>query len=343
MGKEHEHNLYVVVWLALVTALVTLLFVTYLHLSTYELGCPYWPGCPGRDLAPLAAKDVGKTVTIATGNGDLLAKQWLMFFQYGLIGLLALWLIGATAEARKAEGEGIHCGWPLALSLLFWVGLLMSQLIPGQRPTPGYTILQNVTGISILALLWWGLLRQNRLLLPLAATTEARRLRPYVLAAIGLVGLQLLLGTWVSAHHAGLACPDFPACQGSWWPPMAFKQGFAYWATSGEQQGLDLAATTAIHVSHRFGALLVLGFVGGLAVTILRRHETPGLCRYGLVLCGLLAALFLFAVLQVLWHLPIALTMAHNVLAVLVLLGLMALWHVLPPAIPQQEKKVAKT
>src|SRR4030095_4194205 len=31
---------------------------------------------------------------------------------------------------------------------------------------------------------------------------------------------QAVLGGLVSTHHAGLACPDWPTCQGEWLPPL---------------------------------------------------------------------------------------------------------------------------
>ncbi len=48
-------------------------------------------------------------------------------------------------------------------------------------------------------------------------------------AVTALLVLQIALGGWVSTNYAVLACTQFPTCQGSWWPPMNFAQGFEIW------------------------------------------------------------------------------------------------------------------
>jgi cytochrome c oxidase assembly protein subunit 15 len=48
-----------------------------------------------------------------------------------------------------------------------------------------------------------------------------------------LLVLQIALGGWVSTNYAVLACTQFPTCQGSWWPPMNFAQGFEIWRQLG--------------------------------------------------------------------------------------------------------------
>jgi cytochrome c oxidase assembly protein subunit 15 len=41
--------------------------------------------------------------------------------------------------------------------------------------------------------------------------------------AATLTFAQILMGGLVSSNHAGLACPEFPTCFGSWFPPYAFQ------------------------------------------------------------------------------------------------------------------------
>jgi cytochrome c oxidase assembly protein subunit 15 len=68
------------------------------------------------------------------------------------------------------------------------------------------------------------------------------------------------LGGWVSTNYAVLACTDFPACQGSWWPVMDFRQGFELWRDLGKTGGgehIAFEALTAIHYAHRLVAYAV--------------------------------------------------------------------------------------
>ena len=84
---------------------------------------------------------------------------------------------------------------------------------------------------------------------------------------------QVALGGWVSTNYAVLACQDFPTCQGQWLPPADFGHGFTLWRELGRgAQGgfLPFEALTAIHLTHRGGAMIVLAAMLALAWTL--RH-----------------------------------------------------------------------
>ena len=89
-------------------------------------------------------------------------------------------------------------------------------------------------------------------------------------SSIGLVLLacQIALGGWTSANYAALACGfDFPQCQGQWWPPTDFREGFVLWRGIGvnyEGGVLDAPARAAIQIAHRIGALVVFCYLGWL-------------------------------------------------------------------------------
>jgi cytochrome c oxidase assembly protein subunit 15 len=83
-----------------------------------------------------------------------------------------------------------------------------------------------------------------------------------------LVLMQIALGGWVSTNYAVLACSDFPTCQGRWWPPMEFTQAFTLRRELGQTASgsyLPFAALTAIHMTHRLVAVIVLAAVWALA------------------------------------------------------------------------------
>jgi cytochrome c oxidase assembly protein subunit 15 len=64
----------------------------------------------------------------------------------------------------------------------------------------------------------------------------------------------------VSANYAAVACIDLPTCHGQWWPAADFSNGFHLTQHIGPNYlggQLDSDARTAIHLSHRLGALLV--------------------------------------------------------------------------------------
>ena len=86
-------------------------------------------------------------------------------------------------------------------------------------------------------------------------------LRPWLWLGLVAVLLQAGLGAWVSTNYAVLVCSDFPTCHGSWWPDMDFAPAYTLWRPLGmgpDGAPLSLAAMTAIHMTHRVGAAVLL-------------------------------------------------------------------------------------
>jgi cytochrome c oxidase assembly protein subunit 15 len=147
-------------------------------------------------------------------------------------------------------------------------------------------------------------------------------------AAIGLLILvaQIALGGWTSSNYAALACLDFPTCQGSWVPEMDFDEAFVMWRGLGvnyEYGVLEHPARTAIHVTHRIGALVTLLYLGWLVLALLR--SGGGLRGAAVLVGGLLLLQVGLGIGNVLWHLPLGVATAHNGVAALLLISLVYL------------------
>jgi len=156
-------------------------------------------------------------------------------------------------------------------------------------------------------------------------TAEQARLKPMVVVALVLLTLQIALGGWTSANYAALACGvDFPQCAGSWWPQTDFREGFVLWRGIGvnyEGGVLDAAARAAIQIAHRIGALVVFGHVLATAVLAWRR----GLRILAVLAAALLCTQVALGIGNVKLLLPLPVATAHNGVAALLLLTLIAL------------------
>jgi cytochrome c oxidase assembly protein subunit 15 len=151
-------------------------------------------------------------------------------------------------------------------------------------------------------------------------------LRPVVVAALALLAAQIALGGWTSANYAALACGiDFPKCAGSWWPATDFREAFVLWRGIGvnyEGGVLDAAARAAIQIAHRIGAAVVFGYVLVTAVLAWRRGLRAHAALVALLLCVQVA----LGILNVKLLLPLPVATAHNGVAALLLLSLIALF-----------------
>jgi heme a synthase len=227
----------------------------WVRLTDAGLGCPDWPGCYGH-LYPHADHNFSKAIH------EMIHRYFASTLGMVIVGLLAwaLW-------NRKSRGQ------PLSAVALLFVLVCAQGALGALTVTlllkPLIVTAHLLGGLSTLAILWWlSLTPERRDLAP-----PELKLRKFAIVAGVALLLQIALGGWTSTNYAAVACPDFPTCQQSWWPPMDFRDAFVLW------RGLDIdytggvlanPARVAIHVSHRIGALLagsMLMLTGALTLT----------------------------------------------------------------------------
>jgi heme a synthase len=197
------------------------------------LSCPDWPLCNGHLIPPfqinvflewfhrLIALGVGLLLfstagVIVTGReargrlGGLAMLAVVLYFTQALLGALTVWKLLDPSIVSGHLAVGL-----LLFSTLLLVALLAGhearEAVPAPAPRPGG-------------------------LLPLYGGTAL------------LAYAQSVLGGMVSTNHAGLACPDWPTCNGQWFPAMAGLVG--------------------LQVAHRWGAYaLTAALVASVAVS----------------------------------------------------------------------------
>jgi cytochrome c oxidase assembly protein subunit 15 len=114
-----------------------------------------------------------------------------------------------------------------------------------------------------------------------------------------------------------------------WWPEMDMKQGFNIFQHIGPNYlggQLDNAARTAIHFSHRIGAivttLMLLALVARLWVSGYKAAQ-----RMAVVIACVLLVQVCLGISNVLFALPLAVAVAHNAVGALLLLVMVTVVH----------------
>jgi cytochrome c oxidase assembly protein subunit 15 len=295
------------------------------RLEDAGLGCPDWPGCYGQLLGvPDEVHEVARAEQAYPGSPVDPVRAWKEVFHRYLAGALGLLIFALAVIAWRRRNE-IRRSPGLATVL---VAVVAFQATLGMWTVtlllkPAIVVLHLLGGMTTLALMTW--LAMREIDPPAAPPAAARALRPWAALGLAVLAAQIALGGWVSANYAALACPDFPACHGRWLPDMDFGHAFHVLRELGvTAAGAPLAqdALVAIHWTHRLGALLTVLYLGILASALLL---TPALVRHGAVLVMLLAAQAALGVANVLAGLPLAVAVAHNGGAALLLAALVVL------------------
>lgn len=313
-------------WFAVIYTFVVVVVGAYVRLADAGLGCPDWPGCYGELTPHHAQGDIARAVAEQGGtHGPVsLGKAWKeMFHRYiaGGLGLLILAItVIAWARRRELQQSPLPATGLLALVLLqaalgMWTVTLLLK--------PAIVTLHLLGGLALLALLVWLALRQQAP--PAVAPAAAARLRPWAVLALLVVIVQIALGGWVSTNYAALACVDFPTCHSEWLPQMDFRHGFQLVRELGMTAAgthLSYDAITAIHWTHRVGALATLLYVGGFALWLAR---SPGLARYGIALLCVLLVQVALGIANVLGGLPLLVAAGHNAGAAILLVTMVVI------------------
>lgn len=317
--------------LATVLALVVVLLGAYTRLTHAGLGCPDWPGCYGFIGVPQTDAQLAHAERHFPEAPVEAQKGWNEMVHRYFAGALGLAILGLAVHALVRRGRD---GQPLRLPLVL-LGVVITQAAFGMwtvtlKLWPQVVTAHLLGGFTTLALLFLLSLRLSGALPALGLPAGLRRLAA---AALALVIGQIALGGWVSSNYAAVACVDLPTCHGQWWPAMDFANGFHLTQHIGPNYlggQLDSDARTAIHMTHRLGALVVTLSLLALAW----RLRGEGLGRLAGLLLAVLALQVGLGISNVLFHLPLPVAVAHNGGGALLLLTLVLVnYRVRAPAL----------
>jgi heme a synthase len=322
---------YRVAVLATVLTLVLVMLGAYVRLSHAGLGCPDWPGCYGHLVGVPAADHHVTAANEAYPDRPVEApKAWKeMVHRYiaGILGLLILALAIMAWLRRHLPGQPV--GLPLALLALVIFQALLGMWTVTLLLKPMVVTAHLLGGMATLALLFWLVLRSGAHGTGLV-TRAPGALRGFASAALLVLVLQIFLGAWTSTNYAALACPDFPTCQGRWWPDTDFGEAFTLWRGLGvnyEHGVLENTPRLTVHLTHRLGAIITALAMLGLAFYLMIYQRLRAWRVLGATLLLALSLQLGLGIAIVLLHLPLPLAVAHNGGAALLLLVLVAINH----------------
>ena len=320
---------------------VVVVLGAYVRLNAAGLGCPDWPGCYGH-VTPIGAEN-NAAAQAAFPNRPLdTGKAWKEMVHRYAAGTLVIIVVVITALAISYRRQKLLSPtYASALLATILVQAVLGMLTVTWQLKPLIVTLHLVFGMTTLGLLWWlwlslpGKSWGGRAMgagggLSGGGSPAATLRVAHQIALLGLAALavQIVLGGWTSSNYAAVACPDFPTCQGAWWPHTDYKNAFILWRGLGinyEGGILDNPARVAIHLTHRLGALLATLALAFAAVFVILRKNLPHATAAAYAVLAALALQLTIGISMVLKTFPLRLTTAHTAGAALLLLATLAL------------------
>src|SRR2546426_724466 len=256
------------------------------------LACPDWPLCHGRLKPP---------------PDPLVLIEWSHRFVASIVGLLTLAVAFAAWRLRRAGQHGFSGLATLALVLVV-VQIGLGGLTVRHELTASLVVAHLGTAMAFFATLVVivviAMTPTPPELVPSGVETRARggagpvaarRHDPFrtlaVLTLAATYGL-VLIGGYVSASGAGLACPDWPLCYGQLLPSLTGGVGG--------------------HLLHRFAAALPGALIVLIAAAAYRTQaRRPQLQAASAIAVGLLILQIILGALNIEYRLSDAVTIAH--------------------------------
>ncbi len=300
------------IFFASLLALLVIVLGAYTRLSDAGLGCPDWPGCYGHIAVPQSQQAINQAETVFQQTIEP-RKAWIEMIHRYLAGTLALCILIIAGVGIKRKSY-----FPLAIVLVVIFQALLGMWTVTLKLYPPIILLHLFGGLTILSLLWWYFLRYGKQ----PQNTRLRASSLSVLVGIGLLLLQIALGGWTSANYAALICPDFPYCQGQLLPPLDIASFFQHASITNHN-----ATLVAIHMLHRFGAIIAGGYLLLLGIFLFIKAHSTALRLLSLALLLLVVTQITLGVLNIVLLLPMATAVSHNMVAAVLLIVLLTIAH----------------
>ncbi|MBT8606536.1 heme A synthase [Polynucleobacter paneuropaeus] len=307
-------------WFLVFMTFDLIVFGAFTRLSDSGLGCPDWPGCYGNSNPWHAIGDIQLAENAMPSGPVTLLKAWIeMIHRYLAMTVGTVIIVQVIIAWTKVKSLGKE---PLIASL----GLLALVCIQGAfgawtvtlKLQPIIVSTHLILALCLLACLT--LYAQQTWSIPSSEIVSLRQ-KPLsawlVSLALVVLGIQIFLGAWVSTNYAVLACPDFPSCNGAWWPDTNWHEGFTLWRELGKNAAGDYITPNAlqtIHWAHRLfaiAAFLTLATLG-LSARSVSRTAQPDLYRLGGLLIGLLLLQLLTGISNVVFQWPLLAALLHT-------------------------------
>ncbi len=301
--------------IALLLVITLVSISAYLRLDHSGIGCADWPSCYGQIGAADEQQPTATTTYERLIEEAAQPLSWATPVHRLVASVLGLLILGMALLSLRLRRDRSLSFALLGLTVfLAWLGIYSAGL-----HSPAIVMGNLGGGFTMLALLGWMVFRHHK-----PTSNADPSVRKWTVAALLLVAMQIGIGGLTSANFAATACGPTLACNGSWLPGADLATAFDMTRElqiSPAGAVIGGAGRADIHKLHRLVAVLAL--LTSLTAGVLALRS--GLAFTAVSVVALVVAEAGVGIAAIMTDLPIALAVAHNWLAAILLLALLRL------------------
>lgn len=287
--------------LTFVCTFALIILGTYSRLAGDGVTCANWPQCP----------------EIATAHSLVIPAE---IAHRDLTNFTAILILLLTVSAPFFRKQFTAKPFQICLLLvpLAVSQILLCKLTASNQSHPAIILISLLVGFSILSLLWW----ISRITTPdIDSVTHPStlKMRPWAWAGLALLVAQIILGEWVPANFATVACDNFPFCSGQLFPVVDSHIISALVNPAGK---FDSETLTNLHLLHRAGIFFAALYLGIFCMVLLFNRY---LYQTAFFIIMFLAAQICLNILNISWKYPLKTVVGYNVITIFLLLSVVTL------------------
>lgn len=312
--------------IALWAALAVVLWGSVVQVSSSVLACPDWPSCFGKIVVSNDLEFRTYAAAEFPASRFNISKIWITLIHRYLAVLVGLMIVLLACFSYTQK----QCRWSVIFTTTLLLLMIASQFAVNQwvvatNAIPLLVSSQALLGFFIFWLLYWLYLRVH----PAVVQQQSNHFWLGLLTRLAVIVLlvQIFLGIWVSENSAALACTDFPRCNNQWLPSVDYVTAFNLFAglESNDPSILFTAERIAVHWVHRVWAGINFLLLTAVILIATSEHYVRPVRKAGLLLSILLMVEISLGIMIIRFGAPSGLAIAHNGLAALLMLPLIAI------------------
>ena len=293
------------------------------RLADAGLGCPDWPGCYGFITFPTTSQEIEMAEQLYPDSPveiDKIIPEVVHRYFAGSLGLLIIGLFLYAVFSKPRNSFIVKITSTMTALVLFQS--LLGYFTVSLKLWPQVVTAHLLGGFATTTLLFLTYLKLKEINFGNINYFSVSKSTLRILnIAFPILIFQIILGVWLSSNYAALACSDFPLCKGQILPDADYVKGLNFAQRIGPDYlggQLDHQSRVAIHLVHRFGALIVTLYFLFLAYLFAKEKNY--------FVSGLIGALLFLqlalGISNIIYRLPLYVAIAHNLGALFLLLGL---------------------